>query len=320
VADFGLAKRTKGRSDLTLTGSTVGTPAYMSPEQAEGKNDQVATASDLFSLGSLFFHLLTGRQPFTGLSLARVMEAISKQEVQFTTREMKEVGPGLAAICLKCLEKKTDQRYGSVADFEKDLVSWESGAPLEARPAGVLKQVFYFLKKFRFRILTSLSGVTLLGVINSELILKVQDLAEELLDQWQANEYTYDFDLGLDDWVNVQASENGVHAFASDLGQSDIRAEYSGDGFLTAAGFLEHRDFVHPFALWARSPEFSISETEPFQIAFGLTGGANGVAPENDQDPRLTAPSTIDGWMGLALRRVSDGAFLLTARRDVVRN
>jgi predicted Ser/Thr protein kinase len=125
VADFGLALR----EQAVGTGSpSAGTPAYMSPEQARGEGDRVDGRSDIFSLGVVFYELLTGRRPFQAESRAELLERICAGEPR-PPRQIDDTVPReLDRICLKCLEKRPIDRYSAALDLAEDIRSWQEGA------------------------------------------------------------------------------------------------------------------------------------------------------------------------------------------------
>ncbi len=133
VTDFGLAKRLDA-PDLTQSGAIVGTPAWMAPEQAEGKRDAITTATDVYGLGAVLYALLTGRAPFAGDSTLDILLQVRQCEPE----RPRQVNPGvncdLEAVCLKCLEKEPGRRYASAADLADDLERWLAGEPTQARP------------------------------------------------------------------------------------------------------------------------------------------------------------------------------------------
>src|SRR5579859_5232405 len=110
VTDFGLAKVLEDESGLTLSTATLGTPAYMAPEQAAGRAREVSTAADIYSLGAILFELLTGRCPFQGESPLATMRQVLEREATPPSCLNPAVACDLETICLKCLEKNPTSR------------------------------------------------------------------------------------------------------------------------------------------------------------------------------------------------------------------
>ena len=131
LTDFGLARRLEGEEAHTVPGEVLGTPAYMSPEQARGEGHAVDARSDLFSLGVVFYELLTGRRPFEG-SVYEIIRQLLESEPIGPRKVEASVPRDLEAICLKALSKEPDQRYPSVLHFAEDLRRWQTNMPVHA--------------------------------------------------------------------------------------------------------------------------------------------------------------------------------------------
>jgi hypothetical protein len=141
VTDFGLAKQltpTEGspRPDLTLTGVTLGTPSYMSPEQARG-DKRVTIAADVYGLGGILYELLTSRPPFGGSSQPEVICKVVTEPPVPPRAVNPSVNKDLEAICLKCLEKDPGRRYPSAEAVAEDLDRFLAGEAVSVRPVGV---------------------------------------------------------------------------------------------------------------------------------------------------------------------------------------
>jgi serine/threonine protein kinase len=136
VTDFGLAKRL-GDSGQTRTGSILGTPSYMAPEQAGGKIKELSPATDVYGLGALLYELLTGRPPFRAeTAMDTVMQVLENDPVPPQLLNP-NVDPELETICLKCLEKDPRHRYASAEALADDLQRYLDGDPIEARTSSV---------------------------------------------------------------------------------------------------------------------------------------------------------------------------------------
>jgi serine/threonine-protein kinase len=134
ITDFGIAKCLEQELGQTRSGAIVGTPSYMSPEQAEAKTREVGPVSDVYSLGAVLYELLTGRAPFRGTTLHDTLEQVRKQEPVPPTQLQPSVDRDLETICLKCLQKEPPRRYASAAALADDLRRYLAGEPILARP------------------------------------------------------------------------------------------------------------------------------------------------------------------------------------------
>ncbi len=147
VMDFGLAH--EWNQDVTETGSVLGTPAYMSPEQASGEVSRLDRRTDIYSLGATLYHLATGRPPVQGSNPLEVLSAISTEEVQSMRALGLDIPRDLEAITLKCLEKDRSKRYDSAKALADDLDRFLAGEPVQARPTGLWYRVQRKLSKHK---------------------------------------------------------------------------------------------------------------------------------------------------------------------------
>jgi serine/threonine protein kinase len=134
ITDFGLAKQLNDVKGQTQTGAIMGTPSYLSPEQAEGKTREIGPATDLYALGAILYEMLTGRPPFQGESTLDILEQVRLQEPVPPGRLQRKVPRDLETICLKCLAKDPKKRYACAADLSEDLRRYLAGQPILARP------------------------------------------------------------------------------------------------------------------------------------------------------------------------------------------
>ena len=137
LTDFGLAKLLERDVALTATDVIMGTPAYMSPEQARGDPGTVTTATDVYGLGAVLYECLAGRPPFTGKTIADVMHDVLMSEVTPPSTVNARVDRDIETICLKCLEKEAVARYASAAALADDLDRYVRHEPIVARPSDV---------------------------------------------------------------------------------------------------------------------------------------------------------------------------------------
>lgn len=146
VTDFGLAKHVN-EDGFTLDGQIVGTPSFMSPEQAQGKLDQVGPLSDVYSLGALLYYLMTGRPPFHTASIPETLRQVVDLEPVAPRSLNPEVGRDLETICLKCLEKNPAQRYASARHLADDLSRYARGDEILARSTSWLEKSWRWCRR-----------------------------------------------------------------------------------------------------------------------------------------------------------------------------
>jgi len=134
ITDFGLALRPASEATLTVDGDILGTPIYMSPEQANGESHRVDARSDVYSLGVVLYELLTGEQPFHG-TFRMVQLQVLHEEPRPPRKVNDQVPKDLEAITLKAMAKEPAQRYGSAEQMAQDLARYLAGEHVKARPA-----------------------------------------------------------------------------------------------------------------------------------------------------------------------------------------
>lgn len=150
VTDFGLAQRLESDSlagELSVETGILGTPAFMSPEQAVGNRDQIDYRADVYGLGAILYFLLTKRSPFTGSSPVEVLEAVRNSHPTPPARLNPRVPLDLQSICLKCLEKSAGDRYGSAYALHTDLQHYLAGRTVSARRITKMEQVIRWSRR-----------------------------------------------------------------------------------------------------------------------------------------------------------------------------
>ena len=134
VGDFSLAKLADEESGLTVTGTLLGTPGYMSPEQASGNVKAIGVLSDVYGLGAILYQLLTGCVPFSGASSAEIVRRVREEEPILPRKLRPQVNADLETICLRCLEKDPEHRYASAVEVADELDRYRRREPIRARP------------------------------------------------------------------------------------------------------------------------------------------------------------------------------------------
>lgn len=147
VTDFGLARRVNVDSHLTLSGQVIGTPGYLSPEQAAGHSRDVTPASDTYSLGALLYHLLTARAPFVGENPAAVLRQVEEQEPVSPRLLNPAVARDLETITLKALSKDPARRYPTARELAADLGRFLRGEPIFARPVSPAERAWRWARR-----------------------------------------------------------------------------------------------------------------------------------------------------------------------------
>jgi WD40 repeat protein/serine/threonine protein kinase len=133
ITDFGLAKREGFEATMTVEGQVLGTPAYMSPEQAGGEAHRVDGRSDVYSLGVVLYQMLTGELPFRG-TVRMLLQHVLQDDPRSPRSLNDRVPRDLETICLKCLRKEPDKRYQTAGALAEDLRCFLAGKPIQARP------------------------------------------------------------------------------------------------------------------------------------------------------------------------------------------
>jgi serine/threonine-protein kinase len=182
VVDWGLAKATgeaaaedgspqgplrpasAGGSAPTQAGAAIGTPAYMSPEQAAGRLDELGPASDVYSLGATLYHLLTGRAPFTASDVGEALRAVQRGDFPPPRQVKPAVPAALAAVCLKAMAPRPQGRYGSAKALAADVERWLADEPLDAYREPLPARLGRWSRRHRASVMSAAAALAVLAL------------------------------------------------------------------------------------------------------------------------------------------------------------
>ncbi len=142
ITDFGLAKPIERDTELTRTGMIMGTPGYMSPEQASGKVKNLTIATDVYGLGAILYSLLTGDAPFTGDSSLELLRRVVDERPTSPRARKPGLERDIETVCMKCLEKSPERRYASPQLLADDLSRFLNNQPVKARPVSTPERIW----------------------------------------------------------------------------------------------------------------------------------------------------------------------------------
>lgn len=203
ITDFGLARRTTDAVSLTRTGAVLGTPAYMAPEQAAGNRGQVGPSSDVYSIGTVLYHMLTGRPPFQADSPVDVVLLVLEQEPIPPRLVNPKADRDLSMVALRCLQKPPDLRYESSQALADDLDAYLNDEPVSARSGQASQIVARWFRDTHHAIVLENWGVLWMW---HSLVLLVVCWLTNALDYFQFTNPWYYFLLwtaGLGAWAAV---------------------------------------------------------------------------------------------------------------------
>ncbi len=322
VSDFGLAKRLGPDASVSETAAAVGTPRYMSPEQAAGDTKAISTVSDVYGLGLILYELLAGRGPFEAPSTPELLRQIAERAPPPPSRLRPGVPRDLETIALKCLEKQPGRRYASACALAGDLRAFLEDRPISARPARAWERAWRWAR--RRPAAAALVGVSLLALISLTVLgfgysYSLRLRVEELDRFARHATHAYRMQLALEAWSAGRCAQ--ADRVLLDLvpapGEEDLRSfEWT---HLYGA--------LHQERSWLEDPGGSV-EPIPWRVfAFSPDGRLFArVTPRGEivlLDGRVEAPASVlggrleGGFRGVAISR--DGALLAAAGKETVR-
>ena len=220
VMDFGLAKLSQGQEQtLSMEGAVLGTPAYMSPEQATGNLEAVDRRTDVWRLGATLYHALSGEPPFAGQSVHEVLKAIVDKDPPSLRENDPSIHADLETICMKALEKEPGDRYQGATDFARDLRMFLSGEPIAATPPSFLHRARKWVSRKR-RILAATAGGLFLALLAT--IVFTEITRSNRFDRLRADAFSA-YDQG--EWARVVANTEQATRIREDADLDKLLAD-----------------------------------------------------------------------------------------------
>lgn len=190
ITDFGLARQVEFDSEVSRSGDALGTPAYMPPEQAAGRRNQIGPLSDVYALGALLYDLLTGRPPFRADTALETIRQVLETEPAPPRLLNRSIPPDLDTICLKCLSKDPARRYGNARELADELDRFLHDEPIKARPIGRAERTWRWCRRHPVlaAVVTTVASLMILVSISALSVARVleKQLREQVL---EANVY-----------------------------------------------------------------------------------------------------------------------------------
>ncbi len=207
ITDLGLAEHTAGDSDLTNTGAVVGTPGYMSPEQATGGS--ITTAADVYALGAILYELLVGEPPFrSDTAIATVMQVINESPTP-PSEKLAGVDRDLEAICMKCLERQPEDRYSTALELTNDLEAWLAGEPISVKSPSMVARMSRWFRNNRMLVYISttiLAAVFFMLPFAMAMIDNGKGSLGEVYSRFPSDQTPWLFSIGTaPDWAKITA-------------------------------------------------------------------------------------------------------------------
>jgi tetratricopeptide (TPR) repeat protein len=219
VGDFGLAHLVDSSQELTRAGATLGTPLYMSPEQAEGRIGDISPRTDVYALGAMLYEMVTGAVPHSGETIVELYGKISKGEIAPPRRARPDLSRDLETVLLKALEKDPRRRYPDAKEFADDLDRYLTGQPVRARSVPPA-----------WRALRKVAGNRAILAATAALFLSAIGLAGYLRAQSNLERYHAATQSGMDLWTRAAGAARVDPAALLDLStRARLQFEHAGE-------------------------------------------------------------------------------------------
>lgn len=227
IVDFGVAFRLDCDPGLTATHAPVGTPSYMAPEQARSETAAIGPRSDVYALGAILYEALTGRPPFRAENAVETLRQVLHDEPVAPSSFDPRLRRDLETICLKCLEKDPNRRYGSASELAADLRRFQRNEPIHARTAGRIERLYKWSKRHpaRAALAASIVAAVALGMGAASWM------------KWRATALEQAVNADLDratelsarsDWAGARAALDRASARLETFGCDDLRKAVAG--------------------------------------------------------------------------------------------
>lgn len=275
LTDFGLVLDTKEDHSLTQSGEILGTPRYMPPEQAIGRNKKsykLSPASDVYSLGVILYQCITGKVPFDADNVSELLNKITHEDPQLPSSIKRNIPPDLEAICLKCLQKEAKRRYASANKLEKDLAQFLEDKPTEARPLNWLQLVVRKISNRKKR--RAIIGGTIAFLILCPLLLLITSYLLSLIHLTQLSKFE-NFVLNIQSLSTKEPGPTVVKYIEDqkpdiniDKFKSSIVLNHFNSTFKNRSGNLDQSHIQYPQVLKTSSSSIPVSKDEKSYLSF----------------------------------------------------